>query len=184
MANRKEEVVIEPKDVIIGNPKALITIMVFVDYESEKNAQAHEVLKKIMKEYEGQVNFNFRHFPLMRIHQKALKAAEAAVGAAQEGKFFEMHEMMISNRKHLGTISLKSYAKEIGITNKSFLNNLINGKYGLFVQDDLKYGIELGVKEVPSFFINSEKLEGDVTLESLSNKINESLKKIKVDPTE
>ena len=182
MANKKDAVVIEPKDVIIGDPKALITIMQFIDYESEKSAQAHEIVKKIMDEYSGKVNFNFRHFPLMRIHQKALKAAEAAVGAAQEGKFFEMHEMMIYNRKHLGIISLKSYAKEIGITNKSFLNNLINGKYGLFVQDDLKYGIELGVKEAPAFFINGKKLEEEVTVELLSSKINEALKKIKVNP--
>lgn len=134
-----------------------------------------------MSEYKEQVNFNFRHFPLMRVHQKALKAAEAAVGAAQEGKFFEMHEMMIHNSKNLGIISLQSYAKEIGIANKSFLNNLINGKYGLFVQDDLKYGIELGVKEPPAFFINGKKLE-DVTAELLSNQVNEALKKIKVDP--
>lgn len=177
MPNKKEDTIIEPKDVIIGNPDALVTIMLFIDYESEKSAQAHEAVKKIMTEYDGEVNFNFRHFPLMRIHQKALKAAEAAIGAAQEGKFFEMHEMMIYNRKSLGTISLKSYAKEIGIINKSFLNNLINGKYGLFVQDDLKYGIELGIKEVPVFFINGEKLEGNVTMELLSNKINEALKK-------
>ncbi len=179
MANKKEDAVIEPKDVIVGDPKALITVMQFIDYESEKNEQAHEVVREIMNIYKEKVNFNFRHFPLMGIHQKALKAAEAAVGAAQEGKFFEMHEIMIHNRKNLGIISLKSYVKEIGITNKSFLNNLINGKYGLFVQDDLKYGIELGVKEAPAFFIDGEKLEGDVTVELLSNKINKALKKIK-----
>jgi protein-disulfide isomerase len=178
MPNKREGTVIEPKDVIIGDPKALVTIMLFIDYESEKSVQAHEVVKKIMAEYEGKVNFNFRHFPLMRIHQKALKAAEAAVGAAQEGKFFEMHEKMIYNRKHLGLISLKSYATETGIANKSFLNNLINGKYGLFVQDDLKYGIQLGIKEVPAFFINGEKIEGNVTVELLSHKIDEALKKI------
>src|SRR6185312_12942707 len=120
--------------------------------------------------------------PLMRIHQKALKAAEAAIAAAQEGKFLEMHEMLFDNQKHLGIISLKSYAKEIGITNKSFLNNLINGKYGLYVQDDLKYGVELGVKEAPAFFINGEKLEGNITEKSLSDTINAALKKMKVNP--
>ena len=175
---KKEEAVIEPKDVIIGDPKAWVTIMIFIDYESEKSARAHEIVIEIMDAYKGKVNFNFRHFPLMRIHQKALKAAEAAVGTAQEGKFFEMHEKMIYNRKHLGLISLKSYATETGVANKSFLNNLINGKYGLFVQDDLKYGIELGIKEVPAFFVNGEKMEGDVTVELLSNKIDEVLKKI------
>ena len=181
MVNKKEAV-IEPKDIIIGNPNALVTIMEFIDYQSEKCAQAHEIIKKIMNEYGEKVNFNFRHFPLMRIHQKALKAAEAAIAAAQEGKFLEMHDMLFDNRKLLGIISLKSYAKEIGIISKSFLNNLINGKYGLYVQDDLKYGIELGVKEVPAFFINGEKLEGNITEKSLSDNINAALKKVKVNP--
>lgn len=181
MVNKKEAV-IEPKDIIIGNPNALVTIMEFIDYQSEKCAQAHEIIKKIMNEYGEKVNFNFRHFPLMRIHQKALKAAEAAIAAAQEGKFLEMHDMLFDNRKHLGIISLKSYAKEIGIISKSFLNNLINGKYGLYVQDDLKYGIGLGVKEVPAFFINGEKLEGNITEKSLSDNINAALKKVKVNP--
>ena len=181
MVNKKEAV-IEPKDIIIGNPNALVTIMEFIDYQSEKCAQAHEIIKKIMNEYGEKVNFNFRHFPLMRIHQKALKAAEAAIAAAQEGKFLEMHDMLFDNQKHLGIISLKSYAKEIGIISKSFLNNLINGKYGLYVQDDLKYGIELGVKEVPAFFINGEKLKGNITEKSLSDNINAALKKMKVNP--
>ena len=176
MSNRKEDKTIESKDVFVGNPKAPVTIMEFIDYESEQCAKVHVVVKEILHRYDTKVKFNFRHFPLMRQHQKALKAAEAAVGAAQEGKFFEMHEMLFSNRKNLGLISLKSYAKEIGIVNPSFLNNLINGKYGLFVQDDLKYGIELGVKEVPTFFINGIKVEGELSLEILTEKIESALK--------
>ncbi|MGN6542281.1 MAG: DsbA family protein, partial [Ginsengibacter sp.] len=117
----KSETLIESKDIIIGNPQAAVTIMAFIDYESRKSAEANELLKKIMADFAGKVKLNFRHFPLMHIHQKALKAAEAAVAAAQEGKFLEMHEMLFANQKHLGIISLKSYAKEVGITNKSFL---------------------------------------------------------------
>lgn len=175
---KKEEVpVIEPKDVIIGNADAPVTVTEFVDYESEKCAQVHELVKKIMLAFDKKVNFNFRHFPLVKIHQRAHKAAEAAIAAAQEGKFMEMHEMLLKNRRHLGTITLKLYAKEIGITNKSFLNDLINSKYGWFVQDDLKEGIDLGVKEVPTFFINGEKLEGNINLKSLTDFINDALKK-------
>ncbi len=176
----KNETVIESKDVTIGNAAAPVTIMEFIDYESRNCAEANEIVKKIMEDFGEKVKFNFRHFPLMRIHQKALKAAEAAVAAAQEGKFLEMHEMLLSNQKHLGIISLKSYAKEIGIINKSFLNNLVNGKYGLYVQDDLKYGIRLGVKEVPAFFINGEKLEGKITEESLTEGINSAIEAIKI----
>ena len=177
---KKEEIpVIEPKDIIIGNADAPVTLTEFIDYESEKCAQVHEVVKEMMQTFNGKVNFNFRHFPLVKIHQRAHKAAEAAIGAAQEGKFLEMHEMLLKNRRHLGTITLKSYAKEIGCTNKSFLNDLINSKYGWFVQDDLKHGIDLGVRDVPAFFINGEKLEGNITAKSLTEFIKDALKKKK-----
>ena len=117
--HRKEEIpVIMPRDVIVGNPLAPVTVTEFVDYESEKCGQVHEIVKVIMENFGEKVNFNFRHFPLIKIHQRAHKAAEAAIGAAQEGKFLEMHEMLFNNRRHLGTITLKSYAKEIGITSK------------------------------------------------------------------
>lgn len=178
--HKKEEIpVIEPKDIIIGNADAQVTLTEFIDYESEKCAQVHKVVKEVMQKFDNKINFNFRHFPLVKIHQRAHKAAEAAIGAAQEGKFLEMHETLLENRRHLGTITLKSYAKEIGITNKSFLNDLINSKYGWFVQDDLKDGIDLGVKEVPAFFIDGEKLEGNITIKSLTGFINDALKKKK-----
>jgi protein-disulfide isomerase len=179
--HKKEEIpVIEPKDIIIGNADAHVTLTEFIDYESEKCERAHELVKEMMEIFSGKINFNFRHFPLVKIHQRAHKAAEAAIGAAQAGKFLEMHEMLLKNRRHLGTITLKSYAKEIGITNKSFLNDLINSKYGWFVQDDLRDGIELGVKDVPAFFINGEKLEGNITAKSLTTFINDALKKKKI----
>jgi protein-disulfide isomerase len=178
---KKEEIpVIEPKDIIVGNADAPVTLTEFIDYESEKCAQVHELVKELMQTFNGKVNFNFRHFPLVKIHQRAHKAAEAAIGAAQDEKFLEMHEMLFKNRRHLGTITLKSYAKEIGIINKSFLNDLINNKYGWFVQDDLKHGIDLGVRDVPAFFINGEKLEGNVTAKSLTEFINDALKKKKI----
>jgi protein-disulfide isomerase len=181
MISRKEEIpVIPPKDIIIGDPLAPVTIIEFIDYESEKCAQVHDMVKEIMQIYKGKINFNFRHFPMVSIHQRAHKAAEAAIGAAQEGMFLEMHEILLKNRRHLGTITLKSYAKEIGITNKAFLNNLINSKYGWYVQDDLKYGIDLGVNEAPAFFINGEKLEGNITVKSLREFINNALKKKKI----
>lgn len=181
MISRKEEVpVIPPKDIIIGDPKAPVTLVEYVDYESEKCSQAHEIVKTLMETFKGKVNFNFRHFPLVLVHQRAHKAAEAAIGAAQEGKFLEMHEMLFKNRRHLGTITLKSYAKEIGVNTKTFLNDLINSKFGWFVQDDLKSGIDLGVKDAPTFLINGEKYEGNITLKGLTDFINTALKKKKL----
>lgn len=172
MRNQKEiPPVIEPKDVFTGSASAPVTIMEFGDYESEACAKAHEVVKQLLETYEGKVKFVFRHFPLTKIHQKAHKAAEAAIAAAQEGKFWEMHEELFANRRNLGVISLKSYAKEIGTTNKRFLDDLINGTYGWNVQGDLMEGLEKGVRDIPAFFINNQKVEGEPSFKNLSKAI-------------
>ena len=57
-----------------------------------------------------------------------MKAAEAALAAAQKGRFWDMHNKLFERRRHLGTVSLKTYAKEIGLTNKKFLDELVNSK--------------------------------------------------------
>src|SRR5690606_9208412 len=135
---KKDEVEIIPsEEIIIGNPAAAVTLTEFVDYESEQTAKVHHIVKELMSEFGDKINFNIRHFPQTRVHQRAHKAAEAAIGAAQEGKLWEMHELLIENRRHLGTVTLKLYAREAGVKAKSFLDDMINGKYGWFVQDDL-----------------------------------------------
>ena len=180
MAFKKEIVeIIEPKDIFVGKNDAPVTLMQFGEYENEDCAKANEVVKQLLEEYEGKIRFNFRHFPLTRIHQRSMKASEAAVAAAQEGKFWEMHNILFNNRRTLGTTSLKLHSREAGISNKKFLDDLVNGVYGWQVQDDLKEGIDRGVKDVPTFFINEELLTGKPSFENLSKMIDAALKKAK-----
>ncbi|MFM9909249.1 MAG: DsbA family protein [Chitinophagaceae bacterium] len=180
MAFKKEEVeIIEPKDIFVGDKSAPVTLMEFGDYESEACAKVNEVVKKLLEEYEGKIRLNYRHFPQTRIHQRSLKAAEAAVGAAQEGKFWEMHNIIFANRRNLGTTSLKLHSKEAGVNNKKFLDDLVNAIYGWHVQADIREGLDRGVKEVPAFFINEEMFTGKPTFENLSAAIELALKKTK-----
>jgi len=181
MAMKPKEVVeiIEPKDVFVGNPDAAVTLMEFGEYESEDCAKANEVVKKLLEEFDGKIRFQFRHFPMTRIHQRSMKAGEAAVAASQVGKFWEMHNILFDNRRQLGTTSLKLYSKEAGVNNKSFLEELINSTYGWQVRNDLNEGIEKGVRDVPAFFVNGELVEGKPTYENLSKDISSALKKVK-----
>jgi len=180
MAFKKEpEIIIEPRDVFIGDEEAPVTLMEFGEYENEACAKANEVVKQLLEHYEGKLKFNFRHFPQTRIHQRSLKASEAAVAAVQEGKFWEMHNVLFRNRRQLGTVSLKLHSREAGISNKKFLEDLVNGKYGWQVQDDLKEGIDRGVKDVPSFFVNDELVSGKPSFENLSKVIASALRKAK-----
>jgi len=174
MSIKSKEIVLS-KNIWLGEPKAPIRLVEFGDYQSEACEKANESVSLLLKKFEGKLKFNFRHFPLSKINQYAMKAAEAAVSAAQEGKFWEMHNILFANRRNLGTISLKAYAREIGITDKRFLDNLVNSTFSWQVRDDLLEGLKLGVREVPSFFINGNHYTGNPTFENLSKAIEQSL---------
>ena len=155
MAFKKEVLeIIEPRDVFVGNPKAAVTLEEFGEYESEACAKANEM------------------------HQHALKAGEAAVATAQEGKFWEMHNILFANRKNLGTTSLKLHSKEAGVSSKRFLDDLVNATFGWQVQGDLKEGIDRGVKDVPTFFVNGERVNKP-TYDELKKAIDSALRKTK-----
>lgn len=180
MAFKKDEIIIiEPKEIFVGKKDAPVTLMEFGEYENEECAKVNEVVKQLLEEFEGKIRFQFRHFPLTLIHQRSLKASESAVAAAQEGKFWEMHNVLFANRRTLGTTSLKLHSKEAGVKNKKFIDELVNGMYGWQVQDDLKEGINRGVKDIPAFFINDVPFTGKPTFSNLSNAINAALKKTK-----
>jgi protein-disulfide isomerase len=180
MAFKKDDVIIiEPREIFVGQKDAPVTLMEFGEYESEECAKVNEVVKQLLEDYEGKIRFQFRHFPLTLIHQRSLKASESAVAAGQEGKFWEMHNVLFSNRRNLGTTSLKLHSKEAGVNNKKFLDELVNGVYGWQVQDDLKEGINRGVKDIPAFFINDVPFTLKPTYANLSAAIDSALRKSK-----
>ena len=75
MAFKKDDVIIiEPKEMFVGNIDAPVTLMEFGEYENEDCAKANEVVKQLLEEYEGKISFQFRHFPLTLIHQRSLES--------------------------------------------------------------------------------------------------------------
>jgi protein-disulfide isomerase len=179
MTYKKDAPVILPKDVLIGHPQAPLTLTEYGDYECETALHNDLIVRDMLQRYPGMVNFNYRHFPQTRIHQKAHKAAEAAIAAAQAGKFPQMHDMLLHNRRNLGAASLTCYARELGIGGLHFLDALVTGRYGQYVQGDLATGLKLGIKEAPTFFLNGTKLEGRVTVKNLCDQIEVMLKQLR-----
>lgn len=168
--------IIETKDVFVGDKKAPVTLMQFGEYENEECAKANEIVKKILEEYKGVVKFNFRHFPLTKIHQRSQKAAEAAISAAQDGKFWEMHNALFANRRNLGTTTLKLHAKDAGVNRKQMLEELVNSTFGQNVHDDIAFGKKMGVTEIPVFFVNNKQIKGKATYDILAKEIEAALK--------
>ena len=175
MATISNKEILQTTEVFTGPADAPVTLVCFIDYESVECGKLNKVLLALLEDFHGSVRINIRHFPMANKHQKAMKAAEAAVAAAQEGLFWEMHNIMFANQKKLGTISLKHYAKEIGTTNKRFLDQVINGVYAWQVREDLMEGLNNGIRTVPAVYVNGELFGEEITLEALSKKVQEFL---------
>jgi protein-disulfide isomerase len=179
MTYKKDAPVVLPKDVLIGHPQAPLTLTEYGDYECETALHNDLIVRDVLQRYPGMVNFNYRHFPQTRIHQKAHKAAEAAVAAAQVGMFPQMHDLLLHNRRNLGAASLTCYARELGIGGLHFLDALVTGRFGQYVQGDLAAGLKLGIKEAPTFFLNGVKIEGRITVKNFSDQIDTMYKQLR-----
>jgi len=179
MIYKKDAPIVLPKDVFIGHPKAPVTLMEYGDYECETALHNDLVVREVLQRFPGMVNFNYRHFPQLRIHQRAHKAAEAAIAAAQVGMFAQMHDIILRNRRNIGTASLAFYAHELGIGGINFLDSLVTGKFGQYVQDDLASGIKRGVKEAPAFFINGAKLEGRISVKNICDQVEAACRSVR-----
>jgi protein-disulfide isomerase len=155
--------IIPPRDIFLGDARAPFSIVLFGDYESAACSEANHLIRELVERYPGKIRYTFRHFPLTRIHQKAHKAAEAAILAAQYGKFWEMHEQLFAHPKQLGSISLRDYALEVGVHDKNFLPKLTDSVYGWTVRNDLMEGLEKGVRDVPAVFVNDVLYEGKIS---------------------
>lgn len=168
--------IIPSKNIFVGKKDAPVTVMMYGDYEDEASAKANEAVKKLVENYPDEVRFIFRHFPQTQIHQRAMKAAEASLAAAQEGKFWDMHNRLFERRRHLGTVSLKEYAREVGVTNKKFLDELVNSRYSWNVREDQLEAWGKGLRSVPAMFINGDEFTERVTYENLRKSVEEHLK--------
>jgi predicted DsbA family dithiol-disulfide isomerase len=75
----------------------------------------------------------------------------------------------------LGITSLKAHAREVGVVNKRFLEQLMNSDFGWNVQDDLREGLALGIREIPALLINGKKIDKPLNLKMISKAIQEEL---------
>lgn len=159
-----------------GNPQARVTIVEFTDFECPSCAYTHPILEELMKQYGDRVKLVVRDFPLNQ-HVHAIKAAEAAEAAREQGKYWEFISLMFHNQKALSVENLKEYATKAGLDRKLFDAALDSGKYLEKVRRDMADGQRVGVNSTPTVFINGRRIK-DKSLENLKAAVEEALKTV------
>ncbi len=158
-----------------GNPQAPITIVEFSDYQCPYCQGVEATLKEVLARHEGRVSLGYRDFPLQQIHPHAQLAAEASHCAAEQGKFWEYHDLLLANPAMLQQAGFVEHARKLQLDEKRFEACLTSGKFRSAVQSDYQDGLRAGVNGTPGFFVNGIFLNGNQPVSAFENIIEDEL---------
>jgi protein-disulfide isomerase len=139
---------------------------------------AGPVVKKIMEAYKGKVRLVIKNYPY-RYRDYSRIAAEASLAAREQGKYWEMHDLLIKNSPKLDRASLIGYATALGLDVKKFTESIDVQKYKKEIDADLKLATDMDLYNTPTFYINGRQVVGERPFEYLKKIIDEELKAAK-----
>ena len=159
-------------DHIKGNLKASITLVEYGDYECPYCGLAHSITQRLLENFKKHIRLVYRHFPLIDLHPYAELAAEVAEFAGAHGHFWEMHDLIYKNQRHLNRDTLIKLVRELNLSEVDLLNALKNKTYLPKIQKDVISGESNRVQGTPTFFINNQHYNGNSSdLESFIEQI-------------
>lgn len=142
------------RDHATGNLDAMVTLVEYGDYECSHCGRAHPIVQEILRTMGDKIRFVFRHFPLSEIHPHALHAAVASEFASDNGKFWEMHDVLFEKQQHLHDSDIAQYAEALGLDRVDLSRAVESEELFARVNQDFSTGIRSGVNGTPTFFLN------------------------------
>jgi protein-disulfide isomerase len=164
----------EDRDHVQGSAGARVTLVEYGDYECPYCGEAFPIVKDIQERMGEQLRFVFRNFPITTSHPHAEQAAEAAEAAAAQSRFWEMHDHLYENQRHLSDDDLRSYAQELGLELDLFEKELAEHIHADRVHEDFMSGVRSGVNGTPTFFINGLRHDDSYEFETLLEALQRS----------
>ncbi len=161
---------------VLGKADAPVTIVEFSDFQCPFCARSNPIVQDVLKKYPDKVNYVYKQFPLA-FHAAARPAALASLAAQEQGKFWEMHDVLFSNQATLDPSKLDEYAKQAGLDVARFKKD-IEAKKAEFekrIEAELALGQSVDVRGTPSLYVGGKKVRVR-TVEGMSAMIDEQLK--------
>jgi protein-disulfide isomerase len=143
-----------------GKADAAVTLVEFSDFQCPFCARFVPTLKQIEAAYGDRVKIVYRQYPIVSLHPNAFKAAEASLCANEQGKFWQIHDMMFQEQAQLSIRELKVMANRLGLDQTKFDSCLDSGRYAEQIQNDLAEGSRAGMTGTPALFVNGIEIPG------------------------
>lgn len=160
---------------IKGNKDASVTIVEFSDFQCPYCAQLQSTLNEVLQAYPRDVKLAFKHYPLP-FHQQAMNAVKATEAAREQGKFWEMHDLIFQNFNKLTEQSFKDFAQQLGLNVEKFSSDFASNKYDQQIQQDMALARNSDVSGTPTLFLNGKRMQSR-SLNDFKQAIDSILKK-------
>lgn len=160
-----------------GPANARVTFVEFSDFQCPYCSVAVLKLNAILKAYPNDVKLIFKQYPLTDLHSQAELAAEAALAAQKQGKFWPLHDAMFADRTHLTRPNILAMAAKVGLDVTRFQQDWDSPAIKKAVARDQADGEKIFVNGTPTIFIDGQRYNGELELDAVRPVIEKELKK-------
>ncbi|WP_319805736.1 Na+/H+ antiporter NhaA [Dactylosporangium fulvum] len=156
-------------DHVRGASAASVTVVEYGDFQCPYCGRAEPAVRELLADTD--LRYVWRHLPLSDVHPQAQLAAEAAEAAAAQGEFWAMHDLLLAHQDELRPPDLMRYARELGLDEDQFHDDLKRHVHEAQVAQDLESADLSGVSGTPTFFINGQRHYGAYDIETLTQAV-------------
>lgn len=160
---------------IKGKKDAKVTIVEFSDFQCPYCSKLQPMIKEVLGMYPDTVNLVYKDFPLS-FHKQAKNAAKAARAAGEQGKYWEMHDMIFDNFNNLSEAKFEEFATKLKLDIGKFKADYSSNKYDKLITEDINLGRKAGVTGTPTLYIGGKRMRGR-SINDFKAMIDASLKK-------
>jgi Na+/H+ antiporter NhaA len=158
------------RDHFRGPLDAPVTLVEYGDFECPYCGRAEPVIRELLRDF-GDLRYVWRHLPLNDVHPHTQLAAEAAEAAAEQGSFWEMYELLLTNQDALTEADLVAYAEQLGLDLERFTADLEHHIGAGRIAEDVDGADLSSVSGTPTFFINGRRHYGAYDIDTLSRAV-------------
>ncbi|MFI5306747.1 MAG: thioredoxin domain-containing protein, partial [Polyangiales bacterium] len=156
-----------------GAAEAKVVVVEFSDFQCPYCAQAASTVHRLREQYENRIHFVFRHFPLS-FHPDARSAAQAALAAQAQGKFWEYHDLLFGHQGELGADALLDYARKLGLDLDAFRAASQSAATAARIADDVKLGESVQVQGTPTLFVDKQRIDDPLDYDVVSHAVDQA----------
>jgi Na+/H+ antiporter NhaA len=171
------------RDHVRGSDDAPVTLVEYGDYQCSYCGQAEVVIRELLDSFGDDLRYVWRHLPLTDVHEHAQMAAEATEAAAEQGSFWEMHDLLLDHQDELDPRDLTRYAEELGLDLDRFWDGLRSRRHAARVAEDVATADASGVAGTPTFFINGRRHQGAYDVGTLTDAVRAARRRARLRET-